>query len=329
MKKKILKYDPSKTVALLTIAATAFSVVTVNALFYLLQGHVNMPVLLFTFIMPLLMAPPLLYLIVNMAAEAEHFKNAYAKEQASNQQKDQFLIEKERFILAGEMIANIAHQWRQPLNTINLTILSSKVKQSTSQLTDEDLSKAFDTIENNAHYLSNTIEDFRSFFQNKQSSKIVPFSTIINEINAITQLTLSKERIELDIDVSGFDAAHLFVSSSLSQPLLNVIINSKDALIDVYSDKKLILFKVKKTDAGISISACDNGAGIPAHVLPNIFDPYYSTKAEKHGSGLGLHMSRQIVEKMFGGTMVADQQKRQGACFTITLPYSEACYLES
>ncbi len=258
--------------------------------------------------------------------------NYYKKEWETvieqNRQKDLQLFEQERFVIIGEMLSNISHQWRQPLNAINLTMLSARVEQATGKLDDASLITAFDTIESNTHYLSNTIDDFRSFFQNKDVTKMVTLSTIINEIEAITKEIFKKSSISLSFSFeNGFDQK-LILASSISQTLLNMLINAKDALDTVNGNNKYIKISVISDDGAIVITVCDNGEGIKPETLHHIFDPYFSTKEAKNGSGIGLHMSRQIIEKVFNGSISVDTGIKQGVCFMMRLPYSEKCQLK-
>lgn len=328
----LLSRKPSHIVAITTVMATIFSILTVNPFFYIMQGSLNLPVLLFTIFMPMLMAPPLLLFMINISHKMEEYKQALENEIEASNEKDILLIEQERFAFIGEMFANIAHQWRQPLNTINLTILSTKVAHmSGPNALDDSITKAFDTIEDNTHFLSNTIDDFRAFFQKHQLTNTIAINDVLKEIDSIMRAEIEKERIEYRINFENQHEGLLFFSSSISQVLLNLINNAIDSFPPT-SEKKIIMISMRYYAEYATITVCDNGCGIEDTIKGDIFDPYFTTKEKSQGTGLGLYMSRQIIEKVFNGTIVVEDNNRfeeGGTCFIITLPYSEHCYVEA
>ncbi|MEJ2501501.1 MAG: HAMP domain-containing sensor histidine kinase, partial [Campylobacterales bacterium] len=216
--------------------------------------------------------------------------------------------------------------WRQPLNTINLTLLSTKLAQATERLDDETLENAFDTIEQNTLYLSDTIEDFRSFFQNKTPTKVLPLQQIIYELNSIITPTLQAKNIQLEMHWDDDLIHRLEMATAISQVLLNLINNAKEALEPLHQEHKQIALEISTSDEHITVAVTDNGPGIDAAIQPKIFDPYFSTKGQLKGSGIGLHMSRQIIQKIFHGSidMHSVPQKTR---FTLALPYSDYCKL--
>ena len=319
-------YSPLKIIILVTLVTTLISVLLVGCSLFLIAGRLHPLVVSLSFIMPLILTPPILAIVIKLVLRLETYKNALKKEIEENRKKDMLLFEQERFVLMGEMLSNISHQWRQPLNTINLTLFSAKLAKATERLDDETLENAFDTIEKNTHYLSDTIEDFRSFFQNKTPTKVLPLQQIIYELNSIITPTLQAKNIQLEINWDDDIIHRLNIATAISQVLLNLINNAKEALEPLCQEHKKIRIEISSSAEHITLAVTDNGPGIDTAIQPKIFDPYFTTKGQLKGSGIGLHMSRQIVQKIFHGT-IAVHSVPQKTSFTLTLPYSEYCTL--
>ena len=316
-------------ILLVTLFTTLVSVLLVSAGVYLFTGSIPMGYLLLSVLMPLLLTPAVLGTMLKLVSRLTCCTEALQKEIEKSQQKDLLLFEQERFALMGEMLSSISHQWRQPLNAINLTLLSARVSMASQPLDSAALDKLFDTIEDNTHYLSNTIEDFRTFFQNKAPKEIVPLKEIIHELNTIISPILKTDRITLEVEWDSNLMECLQLATAISQVLLNLISNSKDAMQEIQRERKYINIAIRKRDGGVTIAVADNGPGIKAEVRPKIFDAYFTTKGKLKGSGIGLHMSRQIIEKIFGGSILLDDTYENGCRFLIDLPYSECCLLEA
>jgi signal transduction histidine kinase len=321
-------YSPLKIIIIVTLATTLISALLVGCTLFLIAGKLHALVIVLSIIMPLILTPPILAIVIKLVLRLETYKDALHKEIEKNREKDMLLFEQERFALMGEMLSNISHQWRQPLNAINLTILSAKLAKATERLDDETLENAFDTIEKNTHHLSGTIEDFRSFFQNKSPKKILPLHRIIYELNSIITPTLKAKNILLEMHWDDDIIHRLNIATAISQVLMNLINNAKEALEPLSQEHKQVKVELKRFAEHITISVVDNGPGIDAAIQPKIFDPYFTTKGQLKGSGIGLHMSRQIIQKIFHGT-IAVSSTPQKTVFTLTLPYSEYCTLEN
>jgi len=231
---------------------------------------------------------------------------------------DNMLIQQSRFILMGEMMANISHQWKQPLNTINLAVLSAR----TSDYSKESLEKYFDIIESNVNHLASTIDDFTLFVDKKTCIEPRDIDAILKEVNSIIGIHLSKQGIKLNIDLQN-SSKDIIIASSISQVILNLLNNAKDAFDDTQDNKEINL-KFKTLENHLEISCCDNGQGISPEVKPNIFDPYFTTKEKGKGTGIGLYMSKQILSKVFDAKIQVDSQAGK-TCFCITIPYSNKC----
>lgn len=274
--------------------------------------------------LPLLLSPAAIFLVIKFTTKLRYCKYVLDEEIQKNKEKDIILYEQARFALMGEMMANISHQWKQPLHTINTAILSVKFADKKD---DEKLDKVFDIVEDNVTYLANTVNDFLSFFDKKTHKDKKRISEVISEVKSIAKPSLDMYKIVLEIETDS-KKDNILIVSSISQIILNLISNAKDALLDVNqeSEKKInVVFKVKK--AGVEIICCDNGKGVDPAISKKIFDPYFTTKDKNRGTGLGLYMSRQIVQTIFAGNIYLDQN--QLSCFHVDIPYDENCRLEN
>ena len=325
---RISRYRPRTIIVWATLLSTVISFVMAGGIFYLFMGELLPIVVLLSVAMPLILTPTILSAVLNLMLRMERYKTALEEEIEKNRAKDMLLFEQERFVLMGEMLSNISHQWRQPLNAVNLTLLSLRLAHATGKLDDDALEQAFETIEQNTLYLSDTIEDFRSFFQNRAPTKILPLSQIVTEMEGIVAPLLKSARISLQLLPSGTLSGQLEVATAVSQVLLNLISNAKDALEHCDREVKQISIAFAENAEGVTVTVADNGPGIAPEIKPKIFDPYFTTKNQMKGSGIGLHMSRQIIEKIFEGTITVETSAA-GSTFSIFLPYSGYCRPEA
>ena len=300
-----------------------------------LLSEVEYSVFLFTLsvLLPTLLTPPLIVVLLKLSTNLKHVKQALNSELLKNKKRDVILFEQARFALMGEMMANISHQWKQPLNTINLAVLAAK----TSRNSEESLEKYFDIIEDNVNHLASTIDDFMSFFDKKAHSEIKTLDAIVKEIKSIVFTHISNRKIELDIMIDN-SYGDIEIASSISQVVLNLLNNAKDAFLEGDHFKKIKLQFISN-EYGLEIECCDNGKGIPPEIEDRIFDPYFTTKEKSQGTGIGLYMSKEIIQKMFDGKINLSQRSYSRSsmepldnsgktCFFIAIPYSKNCILK-
>ncbi|WP_456323493.1 FIST N-terminal domain-containing protein [Hydrogenimonas sp.] len=245
-----------------------------------------------------------------------------ALEVKKNREKDKMLFHQSKFAAMGEMINNIAHQWRQPLNIIALVMQDLSLKSKIGNLTPDAVEFAENKIQNTLKYLSDTIDDFRNFASKGEDYTHPGAFEVCNTVRdalRLVSIVLEDERIKLKLSLPEKDA---FVSGSpndLKQILLNLIYNA----IDVLKERK-----VKNPEIGvqvrynnkINIIVRDNAGGIDSAVLEKIFEPYFTTKHQSRGTGLGLYMSKMIAEKRLNGKISAHNTSH-GAAFWIELPF--------
>ncbi len=316
------------TITFFTIVTLLLSVFFVYFLSLLSHYEYSFSLFSYSIILPLLLTPPVAMIIIQLLKHIKEKDQLLKEERRKNKQKDIMLFEQARFVLMGEMMANISHQWKQPLNTINLAILTAK----TSTKCNGELERYFDIMEDNVTYLATTIDDFMSFFDKKTYSEIRELDVIIKEIRSIIETHIKNKYIKLTIEVET-NNGEVLIASSISQVLLNLLNNAKDAFDDDAQEKTINL-KFTTLYDGLRIECCDNGKGIPPEIQDKIFDPYFTTKEKHQGTGIGLYMSKQIVQQIFNGTIEVSNSCSMGdvcsdnTCFKIILPYSKNCILK-
>ena len=221
------------------------------------------------------------------------------KEVEENLKKDRLLSQQQKMISMGQMIENIAHQWRQPLSLITTGISGIKLKKQINDLDDEFLSKTLDSIFNTSKYLSNTIDDFRYFFKpQKEKNDFYLEKCCKKTVDLINPNFLNKDiqiiyKIE-NIKILGYE-------TELIQVLINILNNSKDALTSIENENKLIFIDVFKENDKAIIEIKDNAGGIDENIINKIFEPYFTTKHQSQGTGIGLFMCQEIIYKHMNG----------------------------
>ena len=221
------------------------------------------------------------------------------KEVEENLKKDRLLSQQQKMISMGQMIENIAHQWRQPLSLITTGISGIKLKKQINDLDNEFLDKTLDSILNTSKYLSDTIDDFRYFFKpQKEKNNFYLEKCCEKTVDLINPNFLNKDiqiiyKIE-NIKISGYE-------TELIQVLINILNNSKDALTSIENEKKLIFIDVFKENDKAIIEIKDNAGGIDENIINKVFEPYFTTKHQSQGTGIGLFMCQEIIYKHMNG----------------------------
>ncbi len=227
------------------------------------------------------------------------------------------LLQQEKLAAMGEMIGNIAHQWRQPLSVITMLATGIKYEHEIGIQDDQRTLDACAQVNENAQYLSRTIDDFRSFIRGEHIRKTFKIDELMESMTNLMSSQLVNHKIELVIVGSEGVEIHGF-RNDLLQALINIVNNAKDALIEHTPDERCICVNVVEEPEHLRIHVRDNGGGIPEEILPRIFEPYFTTKHQSKGTGLGLRMVyRLIVEGMDGNVDVKTATfERNGHTFT-------------
>ena len=251
----------------------------------------------------------------------ETLEESIKKEVEKNRQKDKQLLYQSRLAQMGEMMSMIAHQWRQPLGSIASIVLSMRVKIEFGMIDNNFLKNKIELILHNTDYLSKTIDDFRNFFQPTKEKELVSFSEVLNSVLDIANISLKNRDIKINKNLEFDEKIEIFVNE-FKQVILNFIKNAEDVLVERDIEKREINICSFKRNQYIVFEVEDNGGGITDEIIDKIFDPYFSTKTSKNGTGLGLYMSKIIVEEHLKGKLRVYNSSR-GAVFEIILKESE------
>lgn len=240
--------------------------------------------------------------------------------------KELLLQQQSRLAALGEMIGNIAHQWRQPLGSISVIAGSIIVEKELGiQSNDDTLVTQMKNINDQVQYLSRTIDDFRNFFKDDQSKTLFDVSDVLNDAINISKASYENFYITVTRDYSS-GIIYFGGKSMLLQIVLNLLSNAKDALVQSGMENKQVILSLRESDGVITIKVKDNGGGIPDEIKDKLFDPYFTTKHQSQGTGLGLYMSAQILQNHFNGHLrvlnVVDENGI-GACFVVEFPETQ------
>jgi signal transduction histidine kinase len=243
------------------------------------------------------------------------------KEILKQQKQEQLLIQQSKLAAMGEMIGNIAHQWRQPLNALGLVLQNIYYSYKMDDLDDEFMDKSIKKANLLTNSMSKTIDDFRNFFKpNKEEVIFELTDSVKNSITLIESTFLHnniaiKYVVEEDIKVKGFP-------NEFSQVILNILTNAKDAIIEKNILNGEVTINTSKDNSYAYVKIVDNAGGIPKNIIEKIFNPYFTTKEEGKGTGIGLYMSKTIIETNMNGKLEVENIQN-GALFTIKIPLKE------
>ena len=255
----------------------------------------------------------------------ENLKKEIQEEVEQNRQKDNMLFQQSKMASMGEMIENIAHQWRQPLSLISTSASGIKINKEYGTLSDELLDEAVDNIMNGTKFLSNTIDDFRDFYKVDKTKERFNIKEVLDKTLKLTSSRFTNRAIKVikdceELYILGFE-------NELIQVFINILNNARDQLENFSHDERFIFISVKKDENRAVISIKDNAGGIKEEIINRIFEPYFTTKGSDKGTGIGLFMSKEIIEKHFYGeifakneTLIYNKKEYKGANFIIYLP---------
>jgi len=268
----------------------------------------------------------LLFFILLNREYTKKLKNDVLSKTHENMKQMEVIQQQDKLASMGEMIGNIAHQWRQPLSIISTSATGMKFQKKYDVLTDENFNKTCELINTNAQYLSKTIDDFRNFIKNEHNKTTFRLQKEIDSFLHLIEGSTKNHNIKIildfqkDILITGYEHA-------LTQSFINIFSNSKDAFQEKKIQDRYIFMSTSVKNNNAIITIKDNGGGIPLDVLPKIFEPYFTTKHQGQGTGLGLHMTYKLIVEGMDGTIKASNVKYRynktnhtGSEFLITLP---------
>ena len=241
-----------------------------------------------------------------------------------NNEKDLILSQQAKMAAMGEMIGNIAHQWRQPLNAITTQSSGLKFKNEFSSLDKKEIDESMDNITHTVEYLSNTIDDFKDFFNPNKQYVNFTVNEIFIKVEKLLGVHFKNKGIEIikdidDIEVHGYE-------NELLQVIINIFNNAKDEFETKGIEKRFIFIEAKQQNDKVIIKIKDNALGIPQEIIKDIFKSHFTTKEKTNGTGIGLYMSKQILKRFAKGDIEASNETYEyknmsykGACFKLTI----------
>ena len=240
--------------------------------------------------------------------------------------KNKLFEEQSKLAAMGEMIGNIAHQWRQPLSVITTVSSNVKFHKEYDELKNYDVTSDMNTIMQQADYLSKTIDDFRNFIKNSKEINLISIKSVVEKTLSLLHAAMVNNGINVISNLND-DLEIEANENELIQSFINIINNAKDAENENVknSDDKLIFVETLKEDSNLIVLIKDNGGGIPNTIMNRIFEPYFTTKHQSVGTGIGLSMTyKMLVERqhalinVYNEEYVYDNKNYKGACFKIT-----------
>ena len=248
----------------------------------------------------------------------ETLEQRVAAEAAKGREKDHMLIQQSRLAAIGEMIGNIAHQWRQPINALALLLVNIKDAFDHNELDSAAIDKSVDDGQAIIQRMSTTIDDFRNFFRPNKEKVFFSVNETITDVMRIMEAAFKNSNITISVKGNAEVTAYGF-RNEYAQVLINLLANSKEAIQGQKLVDGQIRMEITQHENRSEVVVEDNAGGIPPDVLSKIFDPYFTTKEK--GTGIGLYMSQVIIEQNMGGSIEA-RNIEGGVRFTIATPSS-------
>ena len=240
-------------------------------------------------------------------------------ETSKQKEQEQLLIQQTRLAAMGEMIGNIAHQWRQPLNALGLVLQNLKFSYDIGELDEKMMDKSINKANILTQNMSKTIDDFRKFFKPNKAKEKFGINENVNKAIELVESTFEHHNIKLKKEFSSNELEFNGFPNEFSQVILNILTNAKDALLERNIENPEVIVQTKMENNNIFISIRDNAKGIDVDIINKIFEPYFTTKEEGKGTGIGLYMSKIIIENNMNGKIEVSNEEN-GANFTIKLP---------
>ena len=236
----------------------------------------------------------------------------------ANRKKDHIMYQQARLASMGEMIANIAHQWRQPLNIIALIMQEFYISGQLGTLDREKIEKEYARANSVLQYMSNTIDDFRTFFKHNDEGELFEIKTAIDSVLTLISKTMEHNHITINVEIED-DLKVFGHKNEFVQALINLLNNAREAIMSQELESGYINITARSDGEMIHVRVQDNGGGIAVDDIEQIFEPYFTTKHQTQGTGLGLYMTHQIIVNNMNGSIHAENSG-DGTCFCMELP---------
>ena len=248
----------------------------------------------------------------------QRLQDEISKAVEKNRTQEKILMQQAKMAEIGSMVESIAHQWRQPLNILGLSMTRLNINVSLGN--HNDMSKVIEIVEQQIDYMSQTIDDFRNFFKQDRIQSKVNVYHLISEVETLLGPLLVSKKIVLIKDIDPM-VEILVYHNELKQVLINIVNNAREAIEHTKRKKRQITVTCTNDKYHCTISIEDSGGGVPHQIVDKIFDPYFTTKFESQGTGIGLYMAKMIIEKHCLGKL-SIYNTRNGACFEIRLSHT-------
>jgi nitrogen-specific signal transduction histidine kinase len=242
----------------------------------------------------------------------------YVKLQEEKKQNEMILFQQSKLAMMGEMIGNIAHQWRQPLNVISSLSINLSLTNQLDNLSKELVDDTTLKIQNTVKHMSKTIDDFRHFFRPNKLKEDCYISDIIESSLNVIEVTFKNNDILLNIENNSEKLLKTY-KNEIAQVVINILQNAKDVLSNKNGERNVYIRSFDE-NSFVVLSIEDNGGGISDEIIDRIFEPYFTTKFKSQGTGIGLYMSKAIIENNIKGKIEVENTK-DGAKFNIYIPY--------
>ncbi|MDR1452157.1 MAG: hypothetical protein LBI57_07525 [Helicobacteraceae bacterium] len=262
--------------------------------------------------------------ILELESKAEEALIGRLKAEKSKSEHEKILLQQSKMAAMGEMIGAIAHQWRQPLNAIGLYVQDVLDAHKFNQLNEEYIKDSVDKTMWQLRFMSATINDFRNFFKPDKEKAAFDLSKVVQTSIGLIAIQLKSHDIDFSFEIPGEPLWCYGYENELGQAVLNLINNAKDAILTrrARGKKRIVVVRLTRDDQMARLEVEDNGGGVPAELMDRVFEPYFTTKENGKGTGVGLYMCKMIVEDNMDGKIgVYNAQK--GACFYIILPLAK------
>lgn len=243
------------------------------------------------------------------------------RQSKKSQEQDKMLMQQSRYAAMGEMINAIAHQWRQPINALNLVIANIQDAHKFGKLDEAFLDKSVTKSNRLIQKMSSTIDDFRDFFKPEKEKSEFLIEDVVQDTISLLDGVLKNYDIYVHADYEA-DVTAMGYPNEFSQAVLNVLNNAKDAMVEKNVFLKEIYVKIRRDDSNVYLCIEDTAGGIPEDIKGKIFDPYFTTKGSAEGTGIGLYMTKSIIDDHMNGSISVENGEK-GAVFTISIPVKQ------
>jgi signal transduction histidine kinase len=273
-----------------------------------------MMVNIFSFIGALALA----FVLSNNVKHRLYLETRIADEVEKNRKQQENMLVQSRMAQMGEMLAMIAHQWRQPLASISAIISSMMVRQELNTYDPKYIDEQLHKISDHTQHLSRTINDFRDFFKDDKTKTESTLEKTVDDSLHIIGSILESQGIKISTDYQCHEKVFIY-PNELKQVVLNLLKNSQEAIEEKKVANATIEIRTYIDGMHYCLEIKDNGGGIPESAISKIFEPYFTTKGNLNGTGLGLYMSNLIITEHHKGRLTVSNQG-DGACFIIKVP---------